>query len=147
MALANNIQAIEAILEGVSGIENVYPTVRNWQTEKQFRDGAKTTAGEIQFWFITREATEAEDLGPQFTARRHRIAVHGYAGVSDAAGSEASFQLLIEGVVAALGADRRLGETARHSGPAAVRTVDFRILSNVLCHHAEIVIEVADKPA
>ena len=147
MALANNIQAVKAILEGVAGVENVYDRVRNWQTEKQFRDGARTPGGEIQFWFITREATAAEDLGPRFTARRHTLAVHGYAGVQDAAASETTFQALVESVVSALGADRKLNETARHSGPARVRAVDFRILSNVLCHHAEIVIAVEDKPA
>src|SRR3990172_4622480 len=102
MALANNIQAIQTILEGVLGVANVQDTVRNWQSEKQFRDAARTGAGGIQFWFLTREATEAEDLGPQFTVRRHRIALHGYAGVNDAAASEKSFQALVESVVAAL---------------------------------------------
>ena len=147
MSLANNIQAIQTILEGVAGVENVYDTVRNWQTEKQFRDGAATAGGGIQFWFLTREATAAEDLGPRFTARRHTIALHGYTAVSDAAASEKTFQALIESVVAALGADRKLNQTARHSGPAQVRAVDFRIVSNVLCHHAEIALVVEDKPA
>ena len=147
MALANNIQAVRTILEGVGGVANVYDRVRNWQTEKQFRDGATAPGGGIQFWFITREATAAEDLGPRFTRRRHTLAVHGYAGVQDAAASETTFQALVESVVAALGADRKLGATARHSGPAQVRAVDFRILSNVLCHHAEIALAVEDKPA
>ena len=146
MSLANNIQAIKTILEGVSGVDNVYDTVRNWQTEKQFRDGAKTPSGEIQFWFLTREATEAEDLGPQFTTRRHTVAVHGYYGVKDAAASETTFQQLVEDVVAALEADRKLNQTARHCGPPQVRAVDFRILNNVLCHHAELALEVEDKP-
>ena len=147
MALANIITAVQSIVGGVSGVENVYDTVRNCQSEKQFSDGARTTSGSIQFWFITRETTEAEDLGPRLTARRHRIAVHGYAGVNDAVASEKSFQALIESVVQALGADRKLNQTARHSGPAQVRTVDFRIVSNVLCHHAELVLVVEDKPA
>ena len=147
MALANNIQAVKTILEGITGVANVYDTVRNWQTEKQFRDGAKAAGGGIQFWFITREATAAEDLGPRLTARRHTLALHGYTGVQDAAASEKKFQALIESVVAALGANRQLNQTARHSGPAQVRAVDFRILSNVLCHHAEIALVVEDKPA
>ncbi len=94
-----------------------------------------------------REILAAEDLGPRFTGRRHTLAVHGYAGVQDAAASETTFQALVESVVAALGADRKLGATARHSGPAQVRAVDFRILSNVLCHLAEIALAVEDKPA
>ena len=147
MALANIITAVQSIVGGVSGVENVYDTVRNWQSEKQFRDGARTTSGAIQFWFITRETTEAEDLGPRLTARRHRIAVHGYAGVNDAVASEKSFQALVESVAEALGADRKLNNTARHSGPAQVRAVDFRILNNVLCHHAEMAVEVEEKPA
>ena len=147
MALDNIITAVKSIVEGVSGVENVYDTVRNWQSEKQFRDGARTASGAIQFWFITREATEAEDLGPRLTARRHRIAVHGYAGVNDAALSEKTFQALLESVAAALGSDRKLNQTARHSGPAQVRAVDFRILSNVLCHHAELGVEAEEKPA
>ena len=147
MSLADNITAIQTIVQGVSGVENVYDTVRNWQTEKQFRDGARTPSGEIQFWFITRESTEAEDLGPRFTARRHRIAVHGYSGVNDAAASEKSFQALVENVVEALGNDRKLNQTARHSEPAQVRTVDFRILNNVLCHHAELALVIEEKPA
>src|SRR3990170_5899948 len=98
MSLANNIPAIKTILEGVTGVENVYDTVRNWQTEKQFRDGARTSGGGIQFWFLTRESTAAEDLGPRFTARRHTIAIHGYTAVHDAAASEKTFQALIESV-------------------------------------------------
>ncbi|OFV92041.1 MAG: hypothetical protein A3H28_05005 [Acidobacteria bacterium RIFCSPLOWO2_02_FULL_61_28] len=147
MSLANNIQAIQTILEGVTGVENVYDTVRNWQTEKQFRDGAATPGGGIQFWFLTRESTAAEDLGPRLTARRHTVALHGYTALSDAAASEKTFQALVESVVTALGADRQLNQTARHSGPAQVRAVDFRIVSNVLCHHAEIALVVEDKPA
>ncbi len=147
MALANNIQAVKTILEGVGGVANVYDRVRNWQTEKQFLDGARTAGGGVQCWFITREATTAEDRGARLTARRHTLAVHGYAGVEDAAASETSFQALVESAVAALGADRKLKGTARHSRPAQVRAVDFRILSNVLCHHAEIVLTVEDKPA
>lgn len=147
MSLINSIQAIKAILESVAGVANVHDTVRNWQTEKQFRDAARTGAGSLQFWFLTREATAAEDLGPRLTARRHTVALHGYAGVNDAAGSEKSFQALVESVVEALGADRKLNQTARHSGPVEVRTVDFRVMNNVLCHHAELALEVEDKPA
>ena len=147
MPLTNHIAAIQTILSGVSGVANVYDTVRNWQTEKQFRDAARTASGAIQFWFLTREATAAEDLGPKFTARRHTIALHGYYGVNDAASSETAFQALVESVVAALGANRKLNSTARHSGPVQVRAMDFRVLSNVLCHHAELVLEVEDKPA
>ncbi|HWO88414.1 MAG TPA: hypothetical protein VNL98_04610 [Gemmatimonadales bacterium] len=147
MALAENMAAIQAILSGVAGVENVYGTVRNWQTEKQFRDGARTASGGVQFWFLTREATAAEDLGPRLTARRHTIALHGYAGVNDAASSEQSFQELIERVAGALNADRKLAQTARHCGPPQVRAVDYRVLNGVLCHHAEIVLAVEDKPA
>ena len=147
MSLATNIQAVKAILEGITGVANVYDTVRNWQTEKQFRDGATTASSGIQFWFLTRESTAAEDLGPRLTARKHAVALHGYTAVSDAAASEKTFQALVESVVAALGANRQLNQTARHSGPAQVRAVDFRIVANVLCHHAEIVVVVEDKPA
>ena len=147
MVLEDNIQAIQTILAGVPGIANVHDTVRNWQSEKQFRDAARTAGGGIQFWFLTREATAAEDLGPQFTARQHTIAIHGYAAVNDAAASEKAFQALVEAAVAALGANRRLNQTARHSQPAQVRTVDFRIFNNVLCHHAELALVVEDKPA
>ena len=147
MALADNITAIQTILQGVGGIENVYDTVRNWQSDKQFRDGARTASGGIQFWFLTREATTAEDLGPRLTVRKHTIALHGYAGVNDAGESEKTFQALTESAVAALGADRKLAQTARHSGPAEVRAVDFRILNGVLCHHAEIALLVEERPS
>jgi hypothetical protein len=147
MALNSNLSSIKNILESVNGVENVYDSVRNWQTEQQFRAGARTQAGSIQFWFLTRESSSASDLGPQFTARRHRVAVHGYAGVADAAESEKVFQGLIEAVVEALGDDRTLQGTARHCGPATVRTVDFRVISNVLCHHAEVILDVEDRPA
>ena len=147
MALTDNITAVQTILEGVAGVANVYGTVRNWQSDKQFRDGARTSGGGIQFWFLTREATEAEDLGPRLTVRKHTIALHGYAGVNDAAASEPAFQALIESVVGALGADRKLASTARHSGPAQVRAVDYRIINGVLCHHAELALVVEERPA
>jgi hypothetical protein len=147
MALANNMNAIRAALQTVPGVANVYDTVRNWQSDKQFRDGAKTVSGGVQFWFLTREATEAEDLGPRLTARKHTIALHAYSGVNDATESEKAFQALLESVVEALGQDRKLAQTARHSGPAQVRAVDFRVINGVLCHHAELALVVEDKPA
>ena len=147
MSLENNILAIKTILEGISGVANVYDTVRNWQTEKEFREAARSSSGVIQFWLLTRESTEAEDLGPQLTARRHTIALHGYYGVNDAAASEKTFQALVESVAAAVGANRKLNATARHSGPPQVRAVDFRIINNILCHHVELELAVEEKPA
>jgi len=146
MTLTDTILAVKTILEGVSGVANVYDTVRNWQSEKEFREAARTPSGGLQFWMLSREATAARDLGPRFTARRHTLALHGYYAVSDAAGSERTFQALVEAVAAALAADRTLGATARHSGPAQVRAVDFRIINNVLCHHAELALVVEDRP-
>ena len=55
MPLENSILAIKTILEGISGVANVYDTVRNWKTEKEFREAARTVSGEIQFWLLTRE--------------------------------------------------------------------------------------------
>jgi hypothetical protein len=147
MALQDNIAAVRSILLGVSGVANVYDTVRNWQSEKDFREAARTASGGTQFWFITRESSAAQDLGPQFTRRRHLLAIHAYAGVHDAVESERSFQALIEAAAAALDADRKLNQTARHSGPVQVRAVDFRVINNVLCHHAELTLGAEDDPA
>lgn len=147
MSLADNLTAIQAILQGVEGVANVYDTVRNWQSEKEFLDGAKTPGDTIQFWFLAREATSAKDLGPQFTSRTHTVVIHGYLGVKDAAASEKMFQAVVEEVCSALNADRKLDSTARHSQPAQVRRVDFRVLMNVLLHHAELALAVEDKPA
>lgn len=142
MSLATIRTAIKTDLESVSGIGPVHEYIRlakDWGTVlARFKD----SHNKINSWMITREATPGEEDTRDSFERIHHMKLIGVYGVQDSAATELTFQDLVEAIVAALHADTELGGTTYRSGPVQVATVEHRMFGAVLCHYAELRVDV-----
>ena len=135
---------IKTDLEAVTGIGKVYPRLR-WTTDQlKFKEAFKTTSDVVNAWMITRFKTTAEHVNSDQISRRHSFKIVGVYGFNDEDATEDTFQALVEAVVTKFNADRDLGGAAFDSGPMQVETVEFRMFSGVLCHYAELTLEVEE---
>ena len=151
MSLANIIDATKAILGAVSGVgPNVHAYERWADDDTRFRAlfvDAATSPPRVLGWTITRESTRALDRGPRNSEDHHTIVIRAYMSLQDEAGSERTFQELLESVRAAFLANRRLDGAALHSRPIEARVVEHKNFAGVLCHYAELVLVAEEKVA
>lgn len=145
MGLSDITAAIKTILEAVPGIGVVHDYER-WNASwdeflRQFQDGA----GKINGCMFARKATPAVRDNMPTLRRDHKILIRCIYGLQDLVGSERTFQALVEAIQAAFDSDNTLGGTAHDSGPAQVEIVENRQFGKVLCHWAEISIEVRER--
>lgn len=142
MTLAAVRDQIKTVLEGVSGVGKVHDYERHAKDWSAFFTLFLDADNKINGWEVSRYATPSAAAGRGVFERRHNFRLRGYYGLSDSAASEKTFQDLVEAVVTALQADQRLGGTTWKSGPVQVAAVEPRIFGSVLCHYAELTVEV-----
>lgn len=115
------------------------------------------TDGVVRSWMIVYRGYSPEPLGSFYseveptnkslTIRTHRFMIRGVLAVNDSASSEITFATLTENVCNALDADGNLHDQKRYWGepptdPANLETFEIRSFAGVLCHVAEIGIQV-----
>jgi hypothetical protein len=147
MPVANILEKITLLLQGVSGIGEVHDYER-WSNDwSQFLSLFKDAEGKINGWMISRKSTEAEfDTTTLTVMRRHLFLIRGVYGLRDSDASETTFQALVEGIQNALdGASVTLTGVALNHGAANVRTIEARVFGTVLCHYTEIAYEVEEQ--
>lgn len=151
MSLTLIIDATKAILGAVAGVgPNVHAYERWADDDARFRalfvDGTRPGGPpRVLGWTITRESTRALDRGPRHSEDQHTIVIRAYLGLQDEAGSERTFQELLESVRAAFLSNRRLDGAALHSRPMEARVVEHKSFAGVLCHYAELVLVAEEK--
>ncbi|SRR6266851_4101710 len=156
MALKDIKARIAARMKTVSGVTNVYTYRRNLTAEI---DMAQLTAadGRLHFWHIYREMTALTDnvVNQNFTDQVDTLVIEGFYGVKDADDTEEMFDLIVDGVLQAINADRRAGPGGTKLN-GFVQTADppelrgpFNFaevgMHKVLCHHAEIAMKVTPR--
>lgn len=146
MALKDIIAEVNTILSAVAGIGKVHDYERWVADEAGFRTLFLAADGRLHGWTITREQSPARDKNVHAAERTHRIVLRGYMALKDDAASEKTFQDLVEAVFAAFLANRKLNNKAIWSAPVSVRVVQHRRFGGVLCHYAELVLDVIDYP-
>ncbi|TAN61050.1 hypothetical protein EPN18_07380 [bacterium] len=104
---------------------------------------------QIRGWEITRTAVTEHKHGAFW--RHHQFRISGYMGLQDAAGTDKTFQTLVENICETFrtadgGAtwDYRNGDSPDNSA-MQVNTIDVREFGAVLCHYAEITLSVTEK--
>lgn len=136
-------------LNMVQGIGQVYDHLLYIRTEAD--EKAKLVKnGVLNVWLVTREGQQLVDAvdDESVTERHPKMLVQGFYALDEEAASEATFDALVDAVVAQLNADRRqtsnFGQTVRECDPPQLRLSDQRIygVSEVLCHHCEIEIDI-----
>lgn len=147
------IPRVQAILAGIAGVgANVYPYIRiaadDAAFNKLFFDAA---AQRIHGYTITRESTDSQDrdIGARWDI--HNIVVRGYMGAKDADETETLFQNEIESVRATFAGKRHLEDVNGTRfifwcKPMVCRNFAYAMFSGVLCHYAELLLQIEDYP-
>lgn len=154
MSLETIISAVKTTAETASGIGSVYNYKPFIMSEKDFKDkflvhDSTLKKDIINGWMVTlvrtREVDDALGGSAGYNMRFHTIEVSGYYGISESDTSEVAFRTLLEAVVTAIRGNNTLTSTALTSGPPQIMTFRQAYLGQVLCHYAEINIEVQER--
>jgi hypothetical protein len=147
MSLADVKNRVQAQMNTIAGMGNVYTRLRNLSVEKD--QALLLKGGALHVWMIDRIASALIDqsVNQNFTEQRDALCITGYLGVNDANASSDTFEALIDAILQTLNNDRRppslLGNTVYTAQPPQLKTKDhhmYGVGGQVLCHHAEIVI-------
>lgn len=156
MAYSTILSGIKAKVEGASSGAKVYDYERwsaNWATMLAL---FKTSSGLIHAWMISRIATTRQYQSIGDAERAYIFRLRGVYGLDDSAGTEKTFQAVINAIADAFEADLTLGDTcltlAPDWGPMAAQVglqvldVDIRMFGTVLCHHADCRLCATERP-
>ncbi len=134
---------IKTLMEEVPGAGVIHDYER-WTADQSafltmFRDEATK---KIMGWEITRDAVpRVERLGAKYKIT-HSYRIKGYYGLKDADESEKSFGPIIDAIILKF-ITTQIPGSSLHTLPK-VEAIGARQFGNVLCHHAEISIEVPE---
>jgi hypothetical protein len=147
MALDSIRNRIKTVLEGVAGIDIVHDYERFAKNWNEILTLFKTAEGTYHAWTISRKTSVQRQVTTCQIERCHIFVVRGIYGLNDEAGTEITFQDLIENVSAAFNQDETLGNTCATTHPdwgpmsgavgLQIDEVGHRMFGNVLCHYAE----------
>jgi hypothetical protein len=135
---------IKALIESVpdTGIVHQY---ERWTADwGKFITLFKATSGEILGWEISRSAAPGIYLNTVEEQINHRYLIRGYMGLQDATETELSFNEKIEAIRDAFRSDMTLGGMNELPVGFDCRLIEPRSFGSVLCHYAEIIIEVQE---
>lgn len=135
MTLADITTVAQARLESVAGIGQVYDTIRNSRSDKEFKD-VFTKDAKINAWLITREGVTTEDgelTGT--TTDTHTIVIIGYYGFEDGV-SEPVIQALADAIRPLFNRvnARHFAPGVEWSGPMQQPNIYLVNFANRLCH-------------
>jgi hypothetical protein len=147
MSLAAILTQVKTILEGVSGIGNVHKYQRWSKDWAGFLTLYQDDNDKINGWCVTRSQIARRQVTTGEIEVAHILTVRGYYGLKDADASEAVFQGLVDGAIAAFDTYETLNGTCETThpewGPMAgmvglqADIIDLRQFGNVLCHFFE----------
>jgi hypothetical protein len=151
MATLKDVKArIATVLQTVPGIGRVYARMRPVNLQSvEISDFVAD--GVLNCCFVQRGSADFEGKGgdtPPLVSQWDVISVHAFYAVQDSSSSEDIFDLLVDQMLWAILTDsvypKFLAQTVKRSRVPKLKTVDFRRFgpSAVLCHHAEITIQV-----
>jgi hypothetical protein len=151
-------ERIRLTMAGVAGIGQVHKRVRAILDEAAVNSLA-LQGGRINVWFIT-----LADGDPYITVNskgepgrnpaNHELAdyafvIHGWYAADDADNSEEAFTNLVEAVIAAFRADKKLGNTVIDSGPLQWAEGGYRLMppkeGGATCHYARLNLRVREQ--
>lgn len=131
-------EAIRAKLAGVAGIGVVNDYERYAVSISEFK-AFFVAAGQVKGWLIRRAATQETSPALGRYVVTHRWQLRGYMALDDSAGTEKTFDTLVEAVRDAFRADETLGSVVAATvidGEAGIQVEDSGpvMLAGVLCH-------------
>lgn len=138
MSLSLIRDQIKTILLGVSGVGTKVHDYERWaKTWEDYLAFFKSN-GLIKGWTITRSSTPEVESTTTTNMRTHTFLIRGYYSLDDSAGTEKTFQDIIEAIAAAFRVNPTLNGQAFDSGPLQVDMVGNVLFGSVLCHFCEL---------
>lgn len=148
------LAAIKTKVESTGG--KVYDYERwaaNWGTVLSL---FKTTGGIIHGWTISRISTSRQSQSIGAAERAHIFRVRGVYGLDDSAGTEKTFQGVVNTLADAFDADLTLAGACLTLAPdwgpmqgqvgLQINEVDTRAFGTILCHHADCRLCATESP-
>lgn len=138
MSLSLIRDEIKSIVLGASGVgTKVHDYERYAKTWEEYLAFFKSN-GLIKGWTITRSSTPEAESTTTSNMRTHTFLIRGYYSLDDSAGTEKTFQDIIENIAAAFRPNQTLNGQAFDSGPLQVDMVGNVMFGSVLCHFCEL---------
>lgn len=138
MSLSLIRDQIKTILLAVEGVGTKVHDYERWaKTWEEYLAFFKSN-GLIKGWTITRTSTPEAESTTTTNMRTHTFLIRGYYSLDDSAGTEKTFQDIIENIAAAFRANKTLNGQAFDSGPLQVDMVGNVMFGSVLCHFCEL---------
>ena len=150
MALYDIIGSIQNTMSQITGIGSVHDFERwaiSWQKFLQLYAWTDPNTNEttIRGWTLSRISTAEDRQTTASNLAHHEILCRGIMGLDDDSASEKTFQNLIEEIRLTFRPELYLTSNAYIESPVEVRTVEVRIVGDVLCHYAELIFRVAER--
>ena len=147
------INTVVAAVTNIGGVHDYERWSDDWSAFLTQHKVTISSVDQIRTWLIGYRGFPESVTDGQFNivpgARRHRFMIFGFLGLDDSAGTEKTFSALAEAVCDALDGDNGAGglhnpASFLYAHPAMLVTVDMRVYGDVLCHYAEIQMEVEE---
>ena len=132
------------ILKAIAGIGKCYDYTR-WNNDwGKFIELFKDSTGKILGWELGRAAVQSTYLSNADGEETHAFIIRGYMAVNDAQTSEKVFNAKIETIRATFRRNYTLNDTVHMVSPVSAQVIDQRVFGSVLCHYAELRIDVTE---
>lgn len=146
MGFSTILPQIKAVLEGVSGIQNVYDYPR-YSSDITVMKSLAVSNSIFHLWLIERVAAPSVASLDNQVFRRHQFHLTGFYQVDDSAASEKTFQGLLDLVMNAFdnSDNLTLGDTCDQTQAAQLLEKSDVMFMDVLCHMGVILIEADEE--
>lgn len=148
MAFAEYTQITDILKTTISKVANtgiIHGYQRNINDPEKFKTLCfDKENSRISSWMISRESMGDIQASNIANTRVHSYVLRGYMGVNDDNQTELIFQKSIDAIADAFTPQGSLGSTVELIRPVQARQVAFVELHGVLCHYAELTIDVQE---
>jgi hypothetical protein len=135
---------VKELLEGIEGMGRVY-THEVWAVQQADIRKRCMVDGRINYWAIVRERSEEPRYPSRVNERHHHLLIVAFYSLDNHGASEDTFEQLIESICTLFRTKPALERVAETSGTIEVNRPDpHRYLGEVLCHYAELRIDIQE---
>ncbi|MCX5908470.1 MAG: hypothetical protein NTY64_15120, partial [Deltaproteobacteria bacterium] len=134
--------AIKTLFEEIPGVGKVHAYERFAKEPSKFLEFFKNSDSKIYGWEITRSAVSASEWITKKCKLTHLYVIKGYYGLRDAQASDGAFGAIIDAILLKF-ISKKVTGSSLHKLPI-VPTIHVREFASVLCHYAEIHLQVTE---
>ena len=150
MSYATIAGVIEAVLMTVDGTGQTHRYQRYYKEgdpkDPYLYKDAEGDPETVRTWMISRSAVTEDQATGMSSEIHHTMTMRGYLAVQDGRETEVEFQAIIDAVMAAFRPQDRLAvkPVVEVHFPAQAEEIGYAMLAGVLCHYAELTMELLE---